>query len=89
VAKRGRRHPGAFGVAVASVLDNERRDVGLTQSALGAMVGISQSQLSLHLNGVSPITIDELADISHALGLTVTQVVIAAAGVAGESSSLR
>lgn len=84
MAKRGRRQPGAFGVAVAAVLDNERRDVGLTQSALGALVGLSQPQLSLLLSGTSPLTVDELHDIARAMGLTVGQVVAAAESVIGE-----
>jgi transcriptional regulator with XRE-family HTH domain len=78
-----------LGAAVASVLDNERRDVGLTQVMLGEMVGISQSQLSLLLSGTSPITIDEIDVIAHALGLTVSQVIDAAEAAAGTQPPLR
>jgi transcriptional regulator with XRE-family HTH domain len=78
VAHKGRRNPGTFGISVATVIDNERRDQGLSQKALGDMVGISQNQLSPQLGGKTPITVDELHALATALGLATSEIINAA-----------
>jgi DNA-binding Xre family transcriptional regulator len=46
-----------------------------SQTALGKVAGISQSQLSKHLRGERPLTIDELDALCMALHLSIVDVV--------------
>ena len=45
------------------------RDAGVSQEALGDVLGISQSQVSRILNGVRPTTLTELVAIADRLGI--------------------
>lgn len=69
-----RRSPGAFGLAVATILRNEMEDQGLTQAQLGEMVNLSQQQVSAYLRGDKGMMIDEAFEICMALGLTPLEV---------------
>jgi transcriptional regulator with XRE-family HTH domain len=80
VSTGSRRLPGKFGKAVAALLADAVLEQGLTQKALGKLVGISQAQLSTQLRGERPITVDEMYDICNALGLTTSDIVRLAEG---------
>ena len=75
MATRGRDAPAEFGKTVAAILDNERTDQGMSQVALGKLVGISQPQLSDQLSGKKPLTLDEFRALCLALGLSLADVV--------------
>ena len=63
---------------MAAVLTGEHKAQGLSQSAVGRMSGISQTQVSDYLRGDKAMDTDELHAVSLALGMTVTEVVTAA-----------
>ena len=60
---------------IAAILERERDDQGLSQTALGAMAGISQSQISKYLRAERVLTIDRLDALCTALGLDIVDVV--------------
>jgi transcriptional regulator with XRE-family HTH domain len=60
--------------ATAAASVNVRAEMarrGLSQKALGELVGMSQASLSLRLNSHVAFTIDELAAIGRALGVSL------------------
>jgi transcriptional regulator with XRE-family HTH domain len=78
VPTAARRQPGQLGRAVATILDLEVLAQGLTQQALGDLVGLSQTQIGSYLRGHKGMTVDEAGDICRALGLTLSEVIVSA-----------
>lgn len=60
---------------VATILNRERLLQNIDQANLGAMVGISQSQISRMLDGTKPATLTEFMQICKALGLIASDVI--------------
>ena len=60
---------------IAEILDAAYVESGLTQRAVGAAAGISQSQVSKLLRGVRVPDVDELAALCEALGVQLLDVV--------------
>ena len=60
---------------IAAILERERDEQGLTQKALEAMSGISQSQISKYLRAERVLNIDRLDALCAALGLDIVSVV--------------
>jgi transcriptional regulator with XRE-family HTH domain len=60
---------------VAAILARERHKRGTTQTALAAMSGISQSQVSKYLRAERVLDIDRLDALCTALGLDIVEVV--------------
>ena len=60
---------------VASILDRERLRQNIDQTNLGAMIGISQSQISRMLDGTKPATLTEFMQICKVLGLVASEVI--------------
>ena len=73
-----RNAPGPLSRAISALLDSERETQGLTQTALGAISGISQSQVSKLLRAERVFTVDDLDRLCTALGLDIVDVVRAA-----------
>lgn len=72
---RSRRSPGPLSRHIAAILEAERKAQGLSQVALAARAGFTQSQLSKHLRGERVLTVDGLDDLCTALGLSIVDVV--------------
>lgn len=64
-----------FGKAVATLLDDRRRLIRMTQAQLAEKTGISQSQLSKQLRGIRAINMDEFGLLCNALGLNMAKTV--------------
>lgn len=60
---------------VAAILERERDEQRLTQTALAKMSGISQSQVSKYLRAERVLNIDRLDALCAALGLDIVSVV--------------
>ena len=60
---------------IAAILDRERDEQGVTQTALAAMSGISQSQVSKYLRAERVLNVDRLDALCAALGLNIVAVV--------------
>ena len=67
--------PNSVDLAVVWILDVERGRQGMTQVALAAEAGISQSQVSRVLGGIKPVTLTEMLRMCEALGLVASAVV--------------
>jgi predicted transcriptional regulator len=63
-------------------VDSQQVDEGVSQSHLGAAVGISQSQMSKYLRGERVLDVDQLDALCFALHLDITEVVRDAANKA-------
>lgn len=74
--------PGPLALRVAAILDAESKAQGLSQPKLEAITGISQSNLSLYLNGKRTLDVDQLQALCDALGLNIEDVVSRASGPA-------
>jgi transcriptional regulator with XRE-family HTH domain len=71
--------------ALARVLHAAFEDSNLTQTSLGEMIGVSQSQVSKYLLAKRAMNIDELDLICTVLGLDIVAVVEAAKNDAVQS----
>ena len=60
---------GPYTRAVAPILNAAFKESKLTQTALGAVIGQGQSQMSKYLLGVHALNLDEFAAICETLGL--------------------
>ncbi|TFC92024.1 MULTISPECIES: helix-turn-helix transcriptional regulator [Cryobacterium] len=79
----GTTQPGPLSVAVAEILRREfNRSDFVSQKALGAAVGISQSQMSKHLRGERVLDVDQLDALCDALNLQIVDVVRSAQAAA-------
>jgi transcriptional regulator with XRE-family HTH domain len=72
---RASRPGGPFSRAVAAILKAAFDESKMTQTALGALIGQSQSQMSKYLAGDRPLNLDEFVTLCDALGLDPVQVV--------------
>ena len=68
------RTPGPLSRAVARLLREEIEDQGLSQTAVAAMIGRSQSLVSTLMDGSTGATLEELHALCRALGLGVIEV---------------
>lgn len=75
----GTTQPGPLTIAVAAILNRAFKQTSVSQKQLGAVVGISQSQMSKLLRGERVLNVDQLEDLCFALGLDIGDVVHAAA----------
>lgn len=65
----------AFGIALAEQLRAERSAARLSQRKLAELTGMSEQTVMRYLNGTRDIPMSNLADLAHALGLSVQTVV--------------
>lgn len=65
---------GPVDVAAAHLIDEARAAQHVSQAALGARVGLSQTQVSRVLRGVKPMTLPEFLGLCSALGLSPSDV---------------
>jgi Helix-turn-helix. len=72
---RATRPGGPFSRAVAAILKAAFDDSKMTQTALGAVIDQSQSQMSKYLAGDRALNLDEFAALCDALGLDPEAVV--------------
>lgn len=70
-----RSNPGPLSRAVAAILEAERQAQGLSQTELGAAVGLSQSQMSKLLRAERAFLVDHLDAVCTTLGLDIVDVV--------------
>jgi transcriptional regulator with XRE-family HTH domain len=75
VPRGSRRLTGPLSQAVARIISAEVEDQGLTQKSVAAMLGVSQSMVSLMLRGLSSFTLEEVDELCHELGLDPGEVV--------------
>lgn len=76
VVPRGRApKPGPLSLRLARILKDEVSEQVLTQAALGAMVGMSKSQVGKTLRGERTLDVEQLARLCAALGLGIVDVV--------------
>ena len=68
--------------AIADIFASEASDQGLTQTAFGRMVGLSQSQIGRIWRLERTIDANQIVSFSSALGLDFVEVMIAARGAA-------
>jgi transcriptional regulator with XRE-family HTH domain len=88
VSRAAKPPPGALSKAIAGMLRDALVRSTLSQEAFGALVGISQSQLSKHLRGEVDLTVTQLDTICRELGLSIVEVVDAADfGTAGRGQA--
>ena len=66
---------GVLSRALARVLRAAFEESNLTQTSLGEMIGVSQSQVSKYLLGKKALNIDELDAICTILGLDIAAVI--------------
>ena len=64
---------------MAAILKRAFHQTDVTQEALGAAVGVSQSQVSKFLRGERVLNVDQLDTFCFALGLNIVHVVREAA----------
>lgn len=72
---RASRPGGPFARAVAAILKAAFEESKMTQTALGAVIEQSQSQMSKYLAGDRPLNLDEFDALCTTLGLDPVEVV--------------
>lgn len=70
--------PGKLSRGVAEILRAAYSEQSLTQAALGARIGVTQSQMSKLLRGERTLSLDQLEVVCFELGLSPGEVVLAA-----------
>lgn len=68
----------AVAARVAAVLRKERMRQELSMNAVGARAGLSQQMVSYVERGLRNPTLDTLLRLTHALGISLTEVLAAA-----------
>lgn len=85
---RNPRH-GALDAALGERIRRRRRELGMSQSALGAKLGITFQQVQKYENGTNRVSATMLVKLSQALGMAVTEIlhdVDPAGGTPGDQS---
>ena len=57
-----------------AVWDEKRKELGLTQAALGDSLGVSQATVSEYLNGEIPLNIPAALKFAELLGVTLDEI---------------
>src|SRR6201990_1068391 len=70
---RNPRH-GALDAALGERIRRRRRELGLSQSALGGKLGITFQQVQKYENGTNRVSATMLVKLSEALSLPVTEI---------------
>jgi transcriptional regulator with XRE-family HTH domain len=70
---RNPRH-GALDAALGDRIRRRRRELGMSQSALGAKLGITFQQVQKYENGTNRVSATMLVKLSDALGMPVTEI---------------
>jgi len=90
---RNPRH-GALDAALGERIRRRRRDLGLSQSALGGKLGITFQQVQKYENGTNRVSATMLVKLSEALSMPVTEILqdadadILASDAKGEAAQL-
>ncbi|HLZ77412.1 helix-turn-helix transcriptional regulator [Phenylobacterium sp.] len=70
---RNPRH-GALDAALGERIRRRRRELGMSQSALGGKLGITFQQVQKYENGTNRVSATMLVKLSDALGMPVTEI---------------
>ena len=62
------KHPIRTSGQLGPILRRLRKDLGLSQSALGKLVGLSQERISVIENNPEQVAFDQILDLMAALG---------------------